>query len=271
MGQIHADPFQPIYRKKQYGRPVQGWQARLQVYFWPDPSTDYAVTSRLIKPWFHRAGELSNVLLERGAWTEAQRAEGTALAWTMLEWGRVTRQGEFCPPTVERVFRKALGLPVPGHVPMNGGWTKVAALATAFLEDGPTGEPHVIWDSRVSTSLAHRLERLMLAAGLSQPKSMFPNIRPVMGRGGTRPRTRRLKWAHAYQRWSSQIRGSELVREVRDELNRRGIPMPLPSKGARTWTVRGGRECAVHERLLDARSGLFGASDLTPGAFSRPA
>ena len=237
--QLDHEPFQPIHRKAPHGPPVQGWRARLESYFWPDPTTDYIHTTRLMQPWFTRAGRLSRILIDGAAWTPDQRSEATELAWTMLEWGRVTRQRAFSPGTVERVFRKALGLDVQGPVPMNSGWTKVAALATAFREDHPSASPHVIWDSRVSTAVTTRLERLMLAEGLSQPKRLFPHIGPVPGRGGTRPRPRNLRWAHAYQRWESQIRGSELIREVRDELNRRDLAMPHPIDGERTWTVRG--------------------------------
>lgn len=44
---------------------------------------------------------------------------------------------------------------------MNSGWTKVAAMATAFLEGEPDRAPHVIWDSRVSTAIVWRLDRML--------------------------------------------------------------------------------------------------------------
>lgn len=157
----------------------------------------------------------------------------------MLKWGGVTRQSQFSETTVEAVFRKALGLNVAGAVPMNSGWTKVTALATAYLEDQPGAKAHVIWDSRVSTSLVARLDKLLVESNRANPKQIFPQIGPVTGRGGTRPRTFKLSWSHAYGSWRAQEAGSTLVRELRDILNRDYDPMPLPDGTSRPWTVRG--------------------------------
>jgi hypothetical protein len=145
-----------------------------------------------------------------------------------------------CRVSVESVFRKALGLPHSGQPPMNSGWTKVAAMATAFLEGHPSRVPHVIWDSRVTTSLVTRLEDLLLEDGVSDPSYLFPHIVPAPGRGGSRPRKTRLGWAHAYMSWPSQFAGSSLVREIRDILNRESYPaMPAPDGGTTPWTIRG--------------------------------
>lgn len=237
--QIHADPYQPTYRRRPHGKPVTGWDARLNAYFWPDPTTTYAVTARRLDPWFRQAGTLSQALLRNGSWTPAERTTAARLAWEMLVWGGVTRQKLFSETTVEQVFREALDLPTRGDVPMNSGWTKVAALATASLETDPTLEPHAIWDSRVSASITSRLDTLMAQSGLGHPKRVFPHIGQIPGRGGTRPRTLRLRWAHAYGKWSSQRAGSVLVRELRDLLNASYPPMPLPGGGVGSWTVRG--------------------------------
>src|SRR5690606_22680933 len=128
-----------------------------------------------------------------------QESESAAeLAYSMLEWGRVTRQKEFSPDTVERVFRRALGVSSL-WAPMSSGWSKVAALATAYLEGSSEGAPHVIWDSRVSSSLVRRLDT-MLAELRLDPKALFPGIGAVAGRGGSRAQglKTQLKWAHAY-------------------------------------------------------------------------
>jgi hypothetical protein len=142
--------------------------------------------------------------------------------------------------SVESVFRKALGLPHSKQPPMNSGWTKVAALATAFLEGHPSRAPDVIWDSRVSTLLVTRMEALLLEPGIRDPSYLFPHIGTVAGRGGTRPRKTQLGRAHAYMSWPSQFAGSCLVREIRDVLKGESYPaMPAPNGGTKPWTMRG--------------------------------
>ena len=242
---IHAQPFQPRYRLRPLGRHVIGWPARLRSYFWPTPSMDLDATSRAMTPWFERAGELARRLDDGSAWTLEHRDEATELALTMLRWGRVPPRTPVSPAVVEAVFQRALGRRVTPTPPMNSGWTKVAALATAFLEEHPERNPHVIWDSRVSTSLIAHLDSVMIEAGARDPSPLFPGIGTVAGRGGTRkasPVTARLelRWPNGYGRWRTQDAGSLLVREIRDVLNRCGFPaMPLPLGGEGAWTVRG--------------------------------
>ena len=240
VNELHHEPLRLYYRKKPFGKPVTGWDSKLRSYFWPDPATNYAATHTLLEPWFSEAGQLSQRLLEGQNWTSEERTQAKDLAWEVLKWGGVTRQSLFSEDTVEAVFRRALGFKVSQPVPMNSGWTKVAALATAYLEDKAGARAHVIWDSRVSTSLVTRLDKLLVDAGHYQPKKLFPKIGPVTGRGGTRPRTFKLAWSHAYGSWQAQEAGSVLVRELRDLLNQGGYPpMPLPGGGSRPWTVRG--------------------------------
>ena len=45
-----------------------------------------------------------------------------------------------------RLPGRALGLDYDFPTPMNSGWSKVAALATAYLEGSPDEAPHVIWN-----------------------------------------------------------------------------------------------------------------------------
>jgi len=249
---VQEEPFQPRYRGHAFGSDVVGWPDRLRSYFWPMPDVNLSVTARLIDPWFERAGGLSARLVQQGAWTDDERAEATALAWGMLAWGGTTRQADFCRPVVEAVVRRALGLPVTVDPPLNSGWSKVAALATAYLEGRRERAPHVIWDSRVSASIVFRLDASMANEGGpapngANPEKLFPRIGVVAGRGGSRkdggardPSRLRSRWAHAYRSWSSQDAGSELVREVRGELNAGGYPpMPTPSGGSAPWTIRG--------------------------------
>jgi hypothetical protein len=244
---IDRESYQPHYRRRPVGPQVIGWSDRLCAYFWPDPEVDLAETERRMAPWYAKAGEFSQRLEGRGAWTDGERTDACEVAWSMLAWGRTTRQGRFSPEVVEAVFRRALGMPVDADPPMNSGWTKVAALATAFLEGEPGRAPRVIWDSRVSTSLVFRLDELLVEEGRADAKRLFPRIGVVPGRGGSRapgrarhPSRLRLRWSHAYGRWSAQDAGSALVRELRDHLNEGGYgPMPTASSATSAWTIRG--------------------------------
>jgi hypothetical protein len=238
--ELHQDAFQPRYRREPYGNPVTGWPARLRSYFWPHPVMDLRATAETLAPWFDEAGALSRRLLDGAGWGSEERRRAAVLAWSMLTWGGVTRQEAFSEATVEAVYRRALGLDQGEGAPMNSGWTKVAAMATAFLEGEWDRAPHVIWDSRVSTSIVWRLDRTLAETRVVDPKRSFLGLGVVGGRGGTRPRSLRLRWAHPYGRWWGQEAGSAIVREIRDVLNEGSHGwMPLPDGGEGRWTIRG--------------------------------
>jgi hypothetical protein len=237
---IEIEPFQPRYQREPHGEPVVGWRARYLSYFWPTPTMNVRATLRELSPWFAEAGELSAKLEANDGWVPTDRARATDLARRMLKWGGVPQKNGFSPEAVEAVFRRALGMPSGDPAPMNSGWSKVAALATAFLEGRPPRYPHVIWDSRVSTALTSRLDRTLAARGVRDPNRLFPRIGAVAGRGGSRPRPLQLRWAWAYRSWSSQEAGSELVREIRDVLNQEwNARMPGVDGRDVAWTVRG--------------------------------
>jgi hypothetical protein len=72
------------------------------------------------------------------------------------------------------------------------------------------------------------------------PADLFPGIGTVAGQGGTRPRALTRRWPSSYGKWSGQVAGSALVRDIRDILNRGDYPkMPLPDGGVGPWTTRG--------------------------------
>ena len=242
---IHTDAYQPMYRGQPWGEVVRGWPERLRAYFWPTPSLGYTETAKAMERLFDRAGVLATRIEVGTTWSDEARAEALDLTTEMLEWGRVPQRTPVEVHAVEAVFRRAHGQRVSPTPPMNSGWTKVAALATAYLEGEQDRYPHVIWDSRVSASLITRLDRLMSEAGLGNPRDVFPGIGYVAGRGGTRktdplPARLHLRWPVGYGRWRTQDAGSQLVREIRDVLN--GGPysaMPLPNGGHGAWTIRG--------------------------------
>ena len=243
---IQEDPFQPMYHRQPCGNPVSGWDQRLQATFWPKPRANYMVNSHLSDPLLYRCQLLGEGLDQGKEWGYEDKllAEKTVTEIFML-FG--TPQREFNADDIEKVFRAAIFEQEDAKAKMNSGWTKVAAFATAFLEDYPDRVPQVSWNSRVSTSIVSRLDFLLYEAGIEDTAEIFPQIGIVSAWGGTRPRELSLEWPDAYRKWPCQLAASRLVKKLRDHLNNatdddgnRLYPeMPLASGGSGLWTIRG--------------------------------
>jgi hypothetical protein len=233
---IHADPFQPRYRRRIVGQPVTGWAPRLLAYFWPGPRSGYRETRDAMRALTDASGKLAQVLAERG-WTEPERMQAVQLAHDDFEWGDVPQDPDtVTPSTVQAVYEAALSNDAASKANMNSGWTKVAAFATAHLEETQTGRPQAIWDSRVATAIISRLERVVpddVAIA-----DLFPGLGTVPGRGGTRPRPTTKKWPSGYRSWRGQVAGSEIVRDIRDILNEGNYSLPQFEGGPVRWTTR---------------------------------
>jgi len=236
---IHEEPYQPVYRRKPFGAPVTGWDARLRAYFWPSPAQGYAATCKEVAEIENTAHGLAEALLSNRGWSEADGAAAIALAHAIFAWGSVPQDPDtVTAASVEQVFRAALVDDAASKANMNSGWTKVAAFATAHGEGGVAYRPQVIWDSRVAASITSRLDAQLPDGVL--PASLFPGVGTVPGRGGTRPRKLSRSWPSGYRTWAGQVAGSAVVREIRDILNAGGYPsMPLPEGGTGPWTTRG--------------------------------
>jgi hypothetical protein len=134
---------------------------------------------------------------------------------------------------------------------MNSGWTKVAAFASEiakmheFAQEGAV--PMAIWDSRVATSIIHRLDSLIPDG--NNPQQLFPELGTIPGRGGSRPRPLQLKWPIGWGSWRTQVHGSKLIESILVILNsaserdlQLGDPyprMPLCTGGSGLWDTRG--------------------------------
>ncbi|AQR69800.1 hypothetical protein BZG29_16815 [Janthinobacterium sp. LM6] len=239
---IGQTPFQPRYRRHNIGAPVTGWDQRLLAYFWPHRTVGYAGTAQRTKPLMAAAAQLALCLEDGRDWDGQQQGEAVDLAKAIFSWGGVPQKhGTVTPANVAAVFRAALAADGKAAALMNSGWTKVAAFATAHRDHArAAGCAQVIWDSRVATSLISRLDHLLSANGQSAPGSLFPGIGTVAGRGGSRPRPLRLRWPDGYRKWSAQVAGSALVRDICGLLNAGNHPaMPLPEGGTGPWTMRG--------------------------------
>lgn len=218
---IDADPFQPHYRRRPAGAPVVGWRARLHSYFWPSPSLGLGATTAALAPFVHQAGLLMPAVRAGTPWTAAQQQSAVTLTHDICRWGGVPK-GTVHPADVRAVFESAASGTHHPLAPMDSGWTKVAAIASTHL---PAHQHLVIWDSRVAHALIRRLDCILHLAGHSTIPAVLANIGKVPGRGGTRVHaTYHLPWPNGYRSWLTQFAGSALIREIRDELNRREIP-----------------------------------------------
>ncbi len=248
--EIHNCHQVPMYRGRPAGSPVLGWPNRLKSYFWPTPATGYRSTV-----------ELTNILAEAnrlasatavGLWNPLDQAASVDLANRIFAWGGVPQVPAIVTPAVIRsVFDTAIAAetPIVGPMPpMNSGWTKVAAFASAHLEGIPNHHPQVIWDSRVATSILSRLDGLLAATGVTAIPTDFVNIGRVdIGRGGTRPRALTLPWPNGYRSWPAQLAASTLIAEIRDVLNENpakygkmpAIDLSFSPEIKMPWTVRG--------------------------------
>lgn len=238
--QIEDEPYQGAYRRKAIGEPVTGWDARLRAYFWTLPAHDYAYTCSAVDKLLERARPLAEAVGIGRVWSQEEGRMAVVLAHDIFNWGGVPQKPDtVTPATVRQVFQAALDNDGKARARMNSGWTKVAAFATAHLEDDD-GErhPQAIWDSRVATAIVGRLDAQL--SGDADPVQLFGAIGTVPGQGGTRPRPLANRWRSGYGHWSTQVAGSALVRELRDILNRGDYPkMPLPDGGEGAWTTRG--------------------------------
>ena len=232
---IDLGPYQQTYRRRPLpsSGPIIGWAPRLKAYFWPRPEYDYAKSVSLLAPIVEVAGVIARALRP---WDDATQIRALAFAHGVFAWGGVP-QRNVTAEQVDCVIQTALGQGDDLRAPMNSGWTKVAAIATSHLE--AEGRSQAIWDSRVAWCVVRRLDAILTSWGQQQVPACLPHIGRVPGRGGTRWSTQlRLKWPNAYMRWDAHFEASDLIREVRDELNRRGLVAPLPDGSEGPWTVR---------------------------------
>jgi len=238
---VHTDTFQAHYRKKPVGAEVVGWAERLRTYFWPSPDIGYGETHEKTKVLESRFKELRGAYEAGRALSAAESYKLLVLAEEIFQWGGVP-QNDVTDGKCSKSIRNALaGKIVCPDAPMNSGWTKVTSFVTQHLEGLAGQHPQVIWDSRVSTAIIHRLDRMCINVP-DVPQRLFPGIGTVSGRGGTRPRSLSLRWPNGYQSWTSQFAGSLLVQEIKEILNATATPypaMPHPDGTSGPWTSRG--------------------------------
>jgi hypothetical protein len=182
-----------------------------------------------------------NVVKARTDLDPADYANLLILATNVRTWGGVPRPRAFADAW--KVIKSAVLNACHHHAPMNSGWTKIASFATDGAPNAQT-----IWDSRVSTSVIWRLDRILAANGLTRDDILrHYALGLVAGRanGAGQPRARSYKltgWPNGYGKWSCHLAGSELVRDIVKILNApsSGYPlMPQPGGKLVPWDVFG--------------------------------
>jgi hypothetical protein len=226
---IEEDPYQPAYQNKKIGNKVYGWRDRLNAYFWPSPQVDFARTTESVSRLVSTGSELARTIDD---WSPDHCRQAVEWANAVLKWGGVP-QKRVTADIVHAVIRAAITRD-PLGAPMNSGWTKIAAFATAHLEG--EGRANAIWDSRVSWSIVRRADVLLHASGLHDIPPWLAGIGRIPGRGGSRWKCALdLRWPLAYGRWASHFAAADLIRDIRDALNQGAAPRAQRST---VWTIR---------------------------------
>jgi len=129
------------------------------------------------------------------------------------------------------------------RAPMNSGWTKIASFATDGRVNAQT-----IWDSRVSTSVIWRLDRILHINGLNLSSILGRYALGLVAGRANQPGTARARryvlggWPNGYSKWECHLDGGKLVRDIVTTLNTPalGYPqMPQPTGGSAPWDVFG--------------------------------
>lgn len=240
---IQDSPFQPMYRRQPVGESLSGWDERLSAFFWPKPRVGYAQNELMLQPIRFRAEALARVVESGQNWTESEQGIALKVAREVFAWSGLP-QADIQPQRVRQLFEAALS-GNPENTPLNGGWSRLAEIATAHRE--AEGKSLAAWDGRVSTSVISRLDFLLVEAGVTELGARFQNLGTIPGWGGTRPRPLSLAWPDGYRHWSSLLAGSQLLNQICDLLNGRTDQggrfcyprMPLPDGGRSLWTLSG--------------------------------
>ncbi len=243
---IDEEPYQPMYQREVLGESVSSWHERLQAFFWPKPRTGYAEFSISTAPMTYYSGVLAGRIATGTKWTTTEQEYAVRVANEVFNLMGMP-QREVTHENVRAVFTAALNEDEHSMAKMNSGWSYLAAIATAHLENSPERLPQAGWNSRVSAAIVSRLDFLLSEAGLTAVGNRFPGIGLTPGWGGTRPREYDLKWPSGYRDWSAHLAGSRLIRTIRDilntEINAAGElkyrPMPLVGGDRGPWTIRG--------------------------------
>lgn len=241
---IQADPYRPPAG----GPAAIGWDQRIQTYAYairgnpPAWPAVYAHVSPLITNLRALATAYNwNMVHNAAHLSAADSANLLILADQVRNWGGVRRPRAFADAW--KVIKSAVLNTCHHNAPMNSGWTKIASFATDGAPNAQT-----IWDSRVSTSVIWRLDRILDANRLT-PAAILRHyaLGLVTGRanGAGQPRARNYKltgWPNGYGKWDCHLAGSELVRDIVNILNAPSSgypPMPQPGGSPVPWDVFG--------------------------------
>ena len=256
---IHAaTPYTSTYRRREVAtRPeVQGWVARYNGYFWPNPKCNSASVIAALDPIFEelkvvvstlsiwRKNNPNNSPSVDQIWSTEQGLKAIKAANDIFIWGGVKTRTQEAKDVLEVIWNALVGEAVFSAAPMNSGWTKVAAFSA---EVGELKLNQVIWDSRVSTAIARRLHfhfgSSHLATSYEIPEKYC--VRVIQGQGGTRPEFLPVLsesgwhtgWGSRVSAWEAHFQGGQIVGQIRDILNsdlsRYGVP-----DGKSEWSLR---------------------------------
>lgn len=226
---ISQTPYKRYFRRQRQHYPevpACGWQARLDAYFWPSLNRGWLDTERVLA-----ALVLEGQALGLGG--DSKSLEGahaglSSLFQQVCNWGGV-KMPNMQSNELWRVVHASLagldtGNPQALTTPINSAWTKLYALLRP--------EIHVIYDSRVATSLICHADRWLDLTKRTELPELYRGLGTVAGRGGSRPRATQRPWPIGYGRWGAQAAANQLCIDVLDALNASEASL------GRRWTLR---------------------------------
>jgi len=200
-------PFQIYFKRGRFLHPTLpavGIAQRINSYFWPDLTRNFAHNEIIVNRFSSRAAKLYSSGL-------ANHVAIEQLFSDICKWGGVITPSAAGHVIATNINWAAHQLPTYPAT-MNSAWTKL--YATFFPND------FVIYDSRVATAIISIAEQTLTKNEIQQFQANYRAIGQINGRGGTRPRNFQQDWPNAYRSWDAQLDANKLCKNVLNSLNR---------------------------------------------------
>jgi hypothetical protein len=249
---IQNDPFQRTYRSGNKIQPRgtaprgKGWDFRLNEFAytrsWVPAFPRVHETTAPVRERMHKLREKYDweQIREKDQISKQDIEQLEADARWIFDWSESVYR-KSAESSTWAVFASAVaGAPLP-EAPVTPPMSRVASFASEGL---PMELP--AWDSRISTSVIHRIDRILETNDMSPDD--FPcliHLRLLQASGGTRPRPMAFRWRIGFptandSAWEHYLAIADFLRQLLGALNdpANGIPrMPLLDGGTGDWDM----------------------------------
>jgi len=249
---IQDDPFQRTYRQGTRILPRgtaprgKGWDFRLREFAYTRSwLPGFPRVHETVAPVRQRMLELREKydweqIREKSQISKKDLAQLETDARWIFDWAEAAHRTSMETRTWAIFAAAVTGAPLP-DTQITPPMTRVASFASQGL-------PHELtaWDSRISTSLIYRIDRILDANDL-KPDDLpnLAHLRLLMATGGTRPRPLVFRWRNDFSpsidsSWGQYFVISDFLRQLLGILNNpeNGFPrMPMPDGGTGDWDM----------------------------------